>query len=259
MTKQIDKAVRELCLWFPETEEVPSRGSPDFRVAGKTFATYVVNHHGDGRVALWLRSPPGAQERYAESEPDDYFVPPYVGPRGWLGVHLNKGLDWKTISQRVREAYLAVAPQRLGASLGPTIRIDPPTQTLRPQDIDPLLAQRPQAVIKRLREICLSLPETSEHTQFGSPAWRAGKKSFCGLHYHAQRLQLQCWVGSDMQSMLTFEADRYQIPGYMGHNGWINLDVEDDIDWSEVEGLVMISYRHFALKRMLKALDHQDP
>ena len=60
--KDISAAVRELCLWFPESAEVPSRGPPDFRVAGKTFATYVVNHHGDGRIALWIHAPAGAQE-----------------------------------------------------------------------------------------------------------------------------------------------------------------------------------------------------
>ena len=255
MTRTIDDAVREVCLWFPETQEIPSRGSPDFRVAGKTFATYVINHHGDGRVALWLRSPPGAQELYADSEPEHYFVPPYVGPRGWLGVDLNSGLKWPTIAERVREAYVTVAPKKLSETLDVTPKIKAPTKKLRPEDIDPLLAKRPQQILTKLRKICLGLPETSEITQFGSPAWRAGKKSFCGLHYHKQRLQLQVWVGSEMQSMLTFEADRYRIPAYMGHNGWINLDVEDDVDWREVEGLVMESYRHFALKRMLKALD----
>lgn len=56
MSKDINQAVREVCLSFPATEEVPSWGSPDFRVNGKTFATYVVNHHGDGRVALWLNA-----------------------------------------------------------------------------------------------------------------------------------------------------------------------------------------------------------
>jgi hypothetical protein len=58
-----------------------------------------------------------------------------------------------------------------------------------------------------------------------------------------------------MQTMLTFEPDRYQIPAYTGHNGWINLNVEDDINWDEVAELTMISYRHFALKRMLKVLE----
>ncbi|MDH3643484.1 MAG: MmcQ/YjbR family DNA-binding protein [Gammaproteobacteria bacterium] len=253
--KDVGIAVREVCLWFPESEEVPSRGSPDFRVRGKTFATYVVNHHGDGRLALWLAAPDGAQELYTETEPDYYFVPPYVGPRGWLGVHLNQGLDWRSIAERVREAYLKVAPKRLADNLGPTVEIDPPTTGMRPEDFDPLLGKRPQQILTSLREICLDLPETSEATQFGSPCWKAGKKSFCGMHYHAGHLQLQFWVGSEMQTMLTFEAGRYQIPAYMGHNGWINLDVEDDVNWDEVRELAMMSYRHFALKRMLKALD----
>jgi predicted DNA-binding protein (MmcQ/YjbR family) len=253
--KDISAAVRELCLWFPESEEVPSRGSPDFRVAGRTFATYVVNHHGDGRIALWLQAPPGAQERYSEAESEHYFVPPYVGPRGWLGVHLDRGLDWRTIAARVREAYLKVAPQKLGDSLGPTIAIDPPTTTMRREDFDPLLGERPQKILATLREVCLVLPESSESTQFGHPVWQAGKKTFCRVHHHRDRLGLQFRVGAEMQTMLTFEADRYQIPPYIGHNGWINLDVEDDVDWDEVRELVMISYRHFALKRMLNALN----
>ena len=125
---------------------------------------------------------------------------------------------------------------------------------MRKEDFDPLLGERAQETLKTLRKVCLALPETSEATQFGSPCWKAGKKSFCGMHHHAGRLNLQFWVGPDMQTMLTFEGDRYQIPAYMGHNGWINLDVEDEVDWDEVAELGMISYRHFALKRMLKAL-----
>jgi hypothetical protein len=64
MARDINGAVREVCLSFPEAEEFLSHGSPNFRVRGKTFATYVVNHHGDGRVALWICSPAGAQESY---------------------------------------------------------------------------------------------------------------------------------------------------------------------------------------------------
>lgn len=254
MAKDIGMAVREVCLSFTDSEEVPSRGSPDFRVAGKTFATYVVNHHGDGRIALWLRSPPGAQELYSESEPNHYFVPPYVGPRGWLGVHLGKGLDWLSIAQRVREAYVEVAPKALSADLGPTIEIDPPTKTLDPEEIDPFAAPRAQEVLEELRGICLSLPETTEGQQFGSPTFRAGKKGFCTAHRYHGRLSLQFWVGADQQAMLTYD-ERYRIPAYTGHNGWIEVDVEDDVDWEEVENLARASYRHFALKRMLKVLD----
>ena len=64
MAKDIDAAVREVCLWLPEAEEFLSHGSPNFRVRGKTFATYSVNHHGDGRIALIL-DVPSLLKRYA--------------------------------------------------------------------------------------------------------------------------------------------------------------------------------------------------
>ena len=51
-----------------------------------------INHHGDGHLALWLRSPPGAQSLYVDAEPEYFYVPPYVGPKGWLGVDLDKGV-----------------------------------------------------------------------------------------------------------------------------------------------------------------------
>ena len=94
MARDVHQAVREACLWLPEADEFVSHGSPNFRVRGKSFATYVVNHHGDGRVALWLNALPGAQEHHVRSEPAHFFVPAYVGPRGWLGVLLNSGLQW---------------------------------------------------------------------------------------------------------------------------------------------------------------------
>ena len=123
MAKDITDAVKEICLWFPEAEEVISRGSPDYRVAGKTFATYVINHHGDGHLALWLRSPPGAQSLYVDAEPDYFYVPPYVGPKGWMGVDLDQGLSWLRIADMVGEAYVEVAPKALTAILEPTIEI----------------------------------------------------------------------------------------------------------------------------------------
>ena len=77
---------------FRDTEEVSRHGAPNFKVKGKTFAMFVLNHHGDGRVALWLNSPHGAQQMYTQLDPESYFVPPYVGVKGWLGMELNKNL-----------------------------------------------------------------------------------------------------------------------------------------------------------------------
>jgi hypothetical protein len=116
MPKDISQAVREICLWFPEATEVTSHGMSDFRVRGKTFATYAINHHGDGRIALWLNSPAGAQHEHVSSEPKQFFIPPYVGPRGWLGVNLAKGISWKAVARLVRDAYEKVAPPALARS-----------------------------------------------------------------------------------------------------------------------------------------------
>ncbi len=254
MAKNISDAVREVCLSFPEAEERPSRGAPYFRVRGKRFAGYIVNHHGDGRVALWLNAPPGAQQFYAGNEPEHYFIPPYAGPGGWLGVNLDKGLRWITIAERVREAYEKVAPGELAAAIGETIAIDPPTETVPIEEFDPLAKPRARRVLSGLREICLALPETSETLQFGNPVWKAGKKTFAGVHDRRGRLNLQFWAGGERQATLTFDP-RYTIPPYIGHNGWIALDVEDDANWQEIEALALFSYRHFALKRMLRALD----
>jgi hypothetical protein len=69
-------------------------------------------------------------------------------------------------------------------------------------------------------------------------------------------LQVYFWVGVASQGLMTAD-ERYEIPPYMGHNGWIALDVSCACDWDEVRGLAVGSYRHFALQRMLKIFDQQ--
>lgn len=252
--KSIADAVREVCLSFPDAAEVVSRGSPDYRVRNKTFGTYVVNHHGDGRVALWLVARQGAQQHYVGRDPTHYFIPPYVGPRGWLGVKLNSGLHWKDIAERVREAYEIIAPRGFVESIGKTITITPPTRGVDPEVFDPLSPPRIAKVVERVRKLCLALPEASEGLQFGNPVWRAGKKSFCTMNRYSGRLRIAAWVGTERQVAMTFER-RYRIPSYTGGNGWIELDLEDEVNIDEIRELLMISYQHFALKRMLSALE----
>jgi hypothetical protein len=250
MARDLDQAVREVCLWLPEAEEFLSHGSPNFRVRGKTFATYAVNHHGDGRVALWLNALPGSQELHVRAEPAHFFVPPYVGPRGWLGVIVDGGVAWKRVAALVREAYEKAAPAELRARIGNTPALKAPGKTLSASQIDPMKSPRALAVLKPLRKICLALPEAREERQFGHPVWKAGKKSFALARHEGQRLTLCFWVGVDQQGLLTADA-RYQIPPYIGHNGWIALDASRGCDWEEVTALTLQSYRHFALKRML--------
>lgn len=252
MAKDINQAVREVCLWLPEAEEFLSHGSPNFRARGKTYAAYCVNHHGDGRVALWLSAPAGAQALYVREEPKHFFVPPYVGPRGWLGVNLDKGISWKRVAKLVREAYENVAPRALVASIGKTIEIKPPLKTLKPEQIDPLRSKQAQSVVRKMRALCLDFPEASEGSAFGSLVWRAGKKTFAWAGHDQGRMTLSFWVGVDQQGLLTGDP-RYRIPAYMGHNGWISLDVSRQRDWGEIASLAMTSYRHFSGHDQLSA------
>jgi hypothetical protein len=108
------RTVREICLSFPETSERPSHGHPAFFIRGKkTFVMYLDNHHHDGRLAIWCAAPPGAQEMLVSAAPQTYFVPPYVGHRGWLGVHLNRGIEFDELTGVIEDAYLTVAPKKL--------------------------------------------------------------------------------------------------------------------------------------------------
>jgi predicted DNA-binding protein (MmcQ/YjbR family) len=253
MARDLATALRELCLAFPETDWIVSHGAPNFRVRGKSFATYQLNHHGDGRVALWLAAPPGAQQLYTEMESQAYFVPPYVGPRGWLGIELDK-VPWVTVAKRVREAFAEAAPKSVLRSLPADIVVPPPSRLPTPQEIDPFLRPRVRKVLERLDRFCATLPETVRSATFGSPTWKAGSKSFAALNHYGDRLTLSAWTGIERQVQLIADP-RYRIPAYMGHNGWIELDLEGTVDWPEIEGLVLESYRHFALKRMLQALE----
>ena len=110
--------VRAICLALPEVSERPSHGSPAWFVRGtKTVAMFLDDHHGDGRLAIWCPAPPGAQADAVEQEPDRFFVPPYVGPSGWLGVRLDREVDWDEVAGVIAEAYRKVAPKKLVAQL----------------------------------------------------------------------------------------------------------------------------------------------
>jgi hypothetical protein len=106
--------IREICLGLPETSERLSHGAPTFFVRGKRAFTMVLsNHHGDGRFAIWCAAPDGMQTLLVEADPERFFVPPYVGHRGWLGVRLDRGLDWGELAGIVEDAYAEVAPPKL--------------------------------------------------------------------------------------------------------------------------------------------------
>jgi hypothetical protein len=112
--------LRRVCLALPEAHEVEAWGEPTFRVRNKLFAMYAApsNHHGGGRPAVWCKAAPGNQALMVRAEPQRYFVPPYVGPSGWVGIWLDRNPDWSEVKELMSDSYRLVAPKRLAALLG---------------------------------------------------------------------------------------------------------------------------------------------
>jgi hypothetical protein len=111
--------VRAICLALPEASERQAHGSPSFYVREKrNFAMVLDDHHGDGRLALWCAAPEGMQAALTDSDPERYFIPPYVGHRGWVGVRLDRGTPWDDIAGVLEDAYLERAPKALVDRLG---------------------------------------------------------------------------------------------------------------------------------------------
>jgi hypothetical protein len=122
--------LRAICLGFPEVTERLSHGSPTWFVRDKNvFVTGLVDgHHGNEFPHFWCAAPPGAQQELVEAEPDRFFRPPYVGGRGWLGVRLDRGVDWGEIAGICEEAYRVIAPKRLIAELDGRVGPDSPSE-----------------------------------------------------------------------------------------------------------------------------------
>ena len=106
--------LRSICLALPEAKEKEAWGDPTFRVKDKIFA---MQKTGDGRVSVWLKAPPGAQEILVGAAPETFFVPPYVGHKGWVGIRLDNEPDWTEVESLVRRSYRLIAPKRLAALL----------------------------------------------------------------------------------------------------------------------------------------------
>jgi hypothetical protein len=104
------RKLRPICLALPEAEERETWGEPTFRVREKIFCM----HRSDtGEPALWCKAPPGSQAILVGADPRRFFVPPYVGPKGWIGMRLDRRVDWREVALLVTRSYRMTAPKRL--------------------------------------------------------------------------------------------------------------------------------------------------
>lgn len=111
--------VSEICLALPEATRDDHGRHAAFRVRKRTFAYYLDDHRGDeGIVGLVCRAPWGETDALVAGDPDRFYRPAYLGPRGWIGVRLDRGpVDWGEVADFVTDSDLAAAPKRLAASL----------------------------------------------------------------------------------------------------------------------------------------------
>ena len=111
-----------LCRTLPEVEAEPAgAGHIAFKVGKRIFAYYTYDHHGDGRIALWGKAPPGERDQLVQENGSLYFVPPYVGPRGWVALRLDTPrVDWGAVENLVFASYFMTAPDRLRKHARPT-------------------------------------------------------------------------------------------------------------------------------------------
>jgi hypothetical protein len=112
--------LRRACLSLPEAHEVEAWGEPTFRVKNRIFAMFASanTHHGQGRPGVWIKSAHVTQDMLVRADPERYFVPPYVGPKGWVGVYLDGKPDWEALGDLLRDAHRGLLPARLRAKLG---------------------------------------------------------------------------------------------------------------------------------------------
>jgi len=112
MTAAITNRLRKICLAFPEAAEKEAWGDPTFRVTDKIFA---MEKRGDGRVSVWFKAPEGSQHVLIGADPETFFRPPYVGPKGWAGMRLDAKPDWQEVAALLKRSYELTAPKKLAA------------------------------------------------------------------------------------------------------------------------------------------------
>jgi phosphoribosylglycinamide formyltransferase-1 len=121
--KQISAAAQrqarlvEICRAFPEANaEVAGAEHMAFRIRKRIFAYYLFDHHGDGRIAFCCKSSLSEQQRLVRDDAHSFFVPAYLGSKGWVAIRLDLDeVDWETVSELARRAYQDCAPRKLAA------------------------------------------------------------------------------------------------------------------------------------------------
>ncbi len=107
--------LRAICLALPQAAEEETWGHITYRVCGKIFV--IAGDDDGGRPRISIKAPPGSQQILVGADSERFFVPPYVGAKGWVGMWIDRKADWKEVELLVTRSYRLTAPKRLAALL----------------------------------------------------------------------------------------------------------------------------------------------
>src|SRR3984957_21353724 len=111
-------ALTEICLALPETTREDKGSHAAFLVGKKTFSYYLNNHHGDNIISVCCKVLPGENQFLVQSDPGRFYLPAYIGSRGWIALRMDLGtLNGSEVKELIRGSYLQMAPKRLVGQL----------------------------------------------------------------------------------------------------------------------------------------------
>lgn len=231
--------LRALAFGLPAVEEKLSHGAPSFFVRGKMFATFADDHHGDGRTAAWCKAETERQQALVHARPDRYFVPPYVGVKGWVGVGLGAATDWEELALILEQGWSSVAPK--SAREAPVL---PPPKAAPLKRTDPEVAR---AAFERIEAMCAALPGSECEREKWSATFRVAKKPYLYFqdNHHGDGV-IGAWVRGDKNesaALVSRHPERYFIPAYLGPRGWLGLRLDaTKVDWKDIATRVSASH-----------------
>jgi hypothetical protein len=237
--------LRALCARFPGAEEKLSYGAPAFHVRGRLFATFVDNH--DEGIAVWCKTDPGEQRARVSDAPDRFFVPRYMGAKGWIGVHLDRpSTDWIDLAILLEQGWSDVAPPAV---------VRAGVQPQRPPPVRPTTdAARAKAALERISSVCLALPGASVEREGRHATFSVGKKAFAYFldNHHGDAIIGVCVRAPkpEAQALARKEPKRFYLPAYIGGRGWVGLRVDAArVDWRDVADRIAESHSGVAPKQ----------
>lgn len=200
-------ALIEIVHRLPGVQIEPSHGHTGFLVRGKRFAWLLVDHHGDSRLAVWIKAPSGEQATLVQRDDRRYFAPPYLGPKGWVGALVDgaSSPDWQEIDSLMEQAWrmsatkAAIAAYESGGAVSAN------------------RATRIGTTEADVRRLALALPDTTEASPYGTPGFRVHGKLFARLREDGQ---LVVWVRDlgEKEALLASDGTKFgTTPHYQGH------------------------------------------